>query len=62
MLLDRLDYWDYKSVQPLVPPYDPEGSPAKLGFVFKPWTDNATIPNNRNDIEIPVESYPNEVK
>ncbi|XP_075255263.1 arylsulfatase B-like [Convolutriloba macropyga] len=47
MLLERIKYWETLQVEPLVPPIlEKAGNPKNLGYVWKPWTSDPTIPPN----------------
>ena len=45
-LMSRVEYWKGQEVTPLNPPVDPQGNPANHGYIWKPWTNDPTIPPN----------------
>ena len=46
-ILDRIKYWEKLQVGPMLPPYDDMANPNYHNHAWVPWTNNATIPNNR---------------
>ena len=47
-LLERVKYWETQQVSAMRPPIDWDSNPKNFGYVWKPWTDDPTIPENED--------------